>query len=459
MQYPVVLENGNSGDVARFEGESVKGLSPILSHVLRAVQNEIAQRMLRSDNADTSVHSSEALRELVQQSVEQLGIELTSTERDEVLLYLEQEQKPFGILQSLVDNPAITDIIISDYSKISAQEGRRNFQTDLSFPSSDAYEAFVEKLLRLANSSYSTKLPIADGMIGSYARIHAVHKSLCESGPYVTIRLNRYSSIAISDLGRSGLAPTPILDYLAGIVGIGGTILVVGEVGTGKTTLVRALASSIDTEESILVIEDTPEIKLEHPHVRYLRTRQANSDDAGRVSPSECIRAGMRMAMNRIIFGEMRDAEAAESFVDVCASGHPGLSTIHGRNAADALTRLELFLGRSQRGVARDVLSEQIATAVQVVVFLNICTETGRRRIFEVKELGNVTEGRVSQRDIFLYKPQNGEARWKVSSKISFFRNALESGERPLKLANLPDELTLDPAIAYSEEVRRTGAI
>ena len=71
-------------------------------------------------------------------------------------------------------------------------------------------------------------------------------------------------------------------------------------------------------------------------------------DGEGRVPPAYCIRAGMRMAMNRIIFGEIRDAEAAEAFVDVCSSGHPGLSTIHARSASDALTRLELFLGRSQ---------------------------------------------------------------------------------------------------------------
>src|SRR5690606_26243088 len=104
-------------------------------------------------------------------------------------------------------------------------------------------------------------------------------------------------------------------------------------------------------DESLLVIEDTPQIRVEHPHVRYVSTREANADGAGRVAPSECIRAGMRMAMNRMIFGEMRDAEAAEAFIDACASGHPGISTIHGRNAADAIARLELFLGRAQKGV------------------------------------------------------------------------------------------------------------
>src|SRR5690606_24534801 len=248
-----------------------------------------------------------------------------------------------------------------------------------------------------AGTTYSTKYPIADGMIGSFARLHAVHKSLCESGPYLTIRLNRFSSVSGSDLVELGLAPSGVISYLQAIVESGNTLLIAGEVGTGKTTLARALASGMPGEESVLVIEDTPEIRLDHPHVRYISTREANIDGAGRVSPSECIRAGMRMAMNRIIFGEMRDAEAAEAFIDVCASGHPGLSTIHARSASEALVRLQLFLGRAQKGVALSVLQEQIATAVQVIVFVDICRSTWRRRIMEVKELGGLGDGALRQ--------------------------------------------------------------
>ena len=203
-------------------------------------------------------------------------------------------------------------------------------------------------------------------MVGPLVRIHAVHKSLCEDGPYVTIRINRFTSVNTSDLERAGMAPKAVLDYLTAIVAIGRTVLVVGEVGTGKTTLARALAATIPHDESVLVIEDTPEIRLEHPHVRYLTTREENLEGEGRVSPAQCIRAGMRMAMNRVIFGEIRDAEAAEAFVDVCASGHPGLSTLHGRSVGDAVTRLELFLSRAQRNADRALLGAQVATAVQV---------------------------------------------------------------------------------------------
>ena len=227
-------------------------------------------------------------------------------------------------------------------------------------------------------------------------------------------------------------------------------MLLAGEVGTGKTTLARALAGTIPTSESIVVIEDTPEIRLNHPHVRYVTTRDANSEGSGKISPSECIRAGMRMAMNRIIFGEIRDAEAAESFIDVCASGHPGLSTVHARTAIDAVARLELFLGRAQKGVEKRVLTEQIVTAVQVIIHIDICKQTGRRRIMEVKEIGPFSDGVLRQRDIFIYNGRrpNGSQNepllpsWSVVGKVSAYRDVLESGSDPVVLSSYPKNIS-----------------
>lgn len=422
-------------------------LSPVLAQILREVQRELGYGEIELDRG--------ALRALVDRTAERLGFDLVALERDEILAQIEREAKPFGLLQPLVDNPEVTDIIVTNFARVCLQQGRRNFTTDISFPSQEAYEAFVERLLQRAGSSYSTKRPIADGMIGSNARVHVVHRSLCESGPYLTIRLNRFSTVRTEDLLESGMAPRELLHYLQGMVRIGATLLIAGEVGTGKTTLSRALAGSIPTDESILVIEDTPEIRLEHPHVRYVHTREANTDGEGRVTPQECIRGGMRMAMNRIIFGEIRDAEAAEAFVDVCASGHPGISTVHARSAGEALVRLELFLGRSQRGVMRNVLTEQLVTAVQAIVHVGICRETGRRRVLEVKEVGPVADGVIRQRDIFKYQPQNGVPQWRVLNRVSAHREELESLADAVRLSAFPAVLEEEIDLARAAQQHR----
>lgn len=435
-----------------------KSMTPALSYILQEVRRELGYGVDQNSKGQQTSKSNLELTEHIREIAERLGFELASYERDEILEHLEKDQDDFGILQELVDDNETSDIIVTDYSKISVQQGRKNYSTGLSFPNQEAYEAFVEKLLMRAGSSYSTKKPIADGMIGSFARIHAVHKCLCDTGPYLTIRLNRFSTVTLDKLVEFGLAPKAIFDYLSALVRVGRTILVVGEVSCGKTTLVRALASNMPQSDSILVIEDTPEIRLEHPHVRYMTTREANSDGAGRITPSECIRGGMRMAMNRIIFGEMRDAEAAEAFIDVCASGHPGLSTIHARSALEAAGRLELFLGRAQRGASRHVLTEQIVNAVQAVVFLDICKLTGRRRVMEVVEIGPVAEGVIRHRDIFTYQVQDGEPTWRLLTKVSAHRQEIEALSDPMRLSDLPNILELKPRTTQKTFVQRDSS-
>lgn len=427
-------------------------LSPSLFHILREVQREVAL-LSQAARQQESISENTSLSSIVAKVAERFGFELSSFERDAILAQIEKDKRPFGILQELVDDTSVSDIIVASHNSVTVRQGQHSMVTGVSFLNQERYEAFVEKLLNKAKTSYSTKIPIADGMIGSFARIHVVHRSIAENGPYLTIRLNRFSSVSLQDLNDAGLAPKPILDYLLSVVGAGNTLLLAGEVGTGKTTLARALAGSMPKNESLLVIEDTPEIRLEHPVVRYLQTREANADGAGRVRPSECIRAGMRMAMNRIIFGEIRDAEAAESFVDVCASGHPGLSTVHAKSALDTVSRLELFLGRSQRGVNESVLQRQIATAVQCIVHIGFCPQTSQRRILEVLELGAVADGGVRHRKIFQYKPTLQEPKWQVTSKVSMLVDSTSGAASPFALHALGNELTLKKNLSGHENL------
>ena len=164
-------------------------LSPAVMLILQEVQREMV-----TDENDEPL-SGQELNGLVTKVSKRLGFELTSFERDQILGSIETDRKPFGILQPLVDDKRISDIIVSDYSKITVQQGRRNLNTDITFPNQEAYEAFVERLLKKGGATVSTKKPIADGMIGSFARLHVVHKSLCEGGPYLTIRLNRFADV------------------------------------------------------------------------------------------------------------------------------------------------------------------------------------------------------------------------------------------------------------------------
>jgi pilus assembly protein CpaF len=134
----------------------------------------------------------------------------------------------------------------------------------------------------------------------------------------------------------------------------------------------------------------------------------------------------MRMAMNRIILGEMRDGEAAEAFIDVCSSGHAGMSTIHARSARDALARLELFLSRAQGSVPIETIRREIANAISVVVFLGMDKAEHKRRILSVLEVGAAADGVLQVCPIFAYAPSAAMfAQWIREPGISLFNELL----------------------------------
>ena len=401
-------------------------LTPTARHILR-------QSRLRLAGRGTGLRSLPAEAELLElvRGVEGTENEsLSEIERTSVIAALESALDDFDILAPLIENPRVNDIIIRSFDDISIQIDRRNFRTDYRFADSETYRSFVENLLKRAGKSCTTSTPVIDAAIGSNIRLCVTHESFSPSGsgPMMTIRIARHSSISLQALTSAELAPRILLEYLEVLVrDCAVTLLVSGEVGTGKTTLIRALAMAIDPAESILIIEDTHEIVLQRPFVRTLLTREANSEGAGRIEPAAAIRTGMRMAMNRLILGEMRDAKAAESFVDVCSSGHSGMSTIHARSARDSLIRLELFLGRAQGLIGSDTIRKEIANSVSVVVHLGVDRIQGKRRIIEILEIASFSDGAIQQIPIFTLTPIHArtDSQWQRNAGISQFDDAL----------------------------------
>ncbi len=426
-----------------------KALTGSANYILRETRRFIGQTDITSDNR---LLSEKQLFELVNTIENREQESLSEIERTMVVAALSSSLENYDILTPLIENPDINDIIIKSFDDISVQKGRSNFQTDLSFPDHSTYQSFVENLLKRAGKSSTTATPVVDATIDSRVRACVTHESFSpkDSGPMLTLRIARHKNISLPSLAHSGLAPSVVLDYLKTIVAHGNrTILVAGEVGTGKTTLVKALASNIPESEAILIIEDTHELNIERRFVRTLLTRENNTEGSGKIAPATAIRTGMRMAMNRVILGEMRDAEAAEAFVDVCASGHPGLSTIHARSARDSINRLEIFLLRAQANVDVATVRRQISDALSVVVFIGLDPACRTRRIMEVVEVGKAVDGAVQFSPIFSFNIDNNSLQhkkqptWLRQSGVSDFDQLVRNYSEPLPLPGQPIYLPL----------------
>ena len=122
-------------------------------------------------------------------------------------------------------------------------------------------------------------------------------------------------------------------------------ILVSGETGSGKTELVKYLASHIKEDEKIITIEDTLELHLD----KIYPTRDIIAMKTNNIaSYSDVLVACMRQNPRWILLSEVRSAEAVTSVRNSISSGHNILSTIHSDKASSIPMRLYSLLESSQ---------------------------------------------------------------------------------------------------------------
>jgi pilus assembly protein CpaF len=403
------------------------GLSPLAAEVLKAARGELGRSANQQVLALDAVATERAIGAAIDKVSEGRKEQLTDVERADLIVHLRVDLTGWGVLQTLIDDPGVTDIHVYDHATVVLQRGKVSESTGLHWPSREAYLAFVDRLLLKLGKSLSTQQHTVDGAFEDGIRICAVHESVCVGcGPLLSIRVPRLANTSLDMLIDFELAPRVVIEYLASLTRWGhATMLIAGETGTGKTTLLKGLGTQFDPTESIVTVEDTPELNFNHDFLRALVSRPPNVEGIGEVTLQEHIKTTLRMTPNRVILGEMRTPFAAEAFLESAQTGHTGMSTIHARNAKETLVRLESLLGRAQKSVAIEIIRQQIALAVDVVVWMFRDKHTGKPRIGEVIEVGHYVEGAIQIKPIFRFDHSTTSPTWNVESWTSYFEQVL----------------------------------
>jgi len=400
-----------------------KSLSAVAASVLKETRRELGS----AEDGEFEV-SETRIAAAVDRVCAKNALQIDDIARADIIVHLKQDLLGWGVLQPLIDNPEVTDIHCYDFQSVVLQRGKMSEATGIHWPSHDSYCTFIDRLLFRLGKSLSTQQHTVDASFPDGKRLCAVHKSVCGNrGPLLTIRVPRVQEATLESLVSYQVAPPLMVNYLAALTRtVEHTFIVSGETGTGKTTLMRCLGTQFRADESIIGVEDTPELNYQHPYFRSLVSRSANTEGSGEVTLQEHIRTTLRLCPTRVILGEMRAPEAAESFLESAQTGHCGMSTVHARNARETLTRLESLLGRAQRGVSMDIIRQQIALAVDVVIWQCREKASGKVRMAEVVEVGHFVEGNIQIRPMFKLVEQGENPQWEVLSYSSFHEDILE---------------------------------
>ena len=275
------------------------------------------------------------------------------------------------LLDPLLNDRSVTDVLVNGGRGVWVDRGNgmeRDERASRGLSDDSSVRALAVRLAAACGQRLDDSSPIVDGTFPDGLRLHAVLPPLAAEGTLISMRAHRPVSFTLAELAEGGMFDRFALRLLLALVAHRANVIVSGATGSGKTTLLAAVLGEVPSDERILVIEESAELRPSHPHVVHLQVRRANVQGAGEVALSELVRAAMRMRPDRIVLGECRGAEVREVLTALNTGHEGGWATIHANSAADVPARLTA-LG-ALAGMGEDVVAAQAASALDAVVHI-----------------------------------------------------------------------------------------
>ena len=279
-------------------------------------------------------------------------------------------------LDTHLRNPRITDVLISSNAGLWVDQGE-GLQLDASWSYTEPeVRALAVELIGRGGRHIDQAHPCVDVRLPGNIRVHAVLSPVASFGTTIALRIPRTTAFTWEDRVASGFMTEREKHFLLECVERKRTILITGGAGSGKTSLLGHLLSSVPHHERIVVLEDVTELQIDHPHVIALEAQQANIEGAGGVSVEQLVPQALRMRADRLVLGECRGAEVG-AVLSALNTGHSGGGlTLHANSLADVPARMTA-LGYLA-GMSTELVSALARGGLDVIVHVER-GEHGRR--------------------------------------------------------------------------------
>ena len=305
-------------------------------------------------------------------------------------------------LEDALARPEVTDIYVNRPGELWIESLGGGIQRKLD-PTLDE-----ETLIRLArqvaalsHQGVSREHPLLSAILPDGSRVQVVAPPATRDSLALAIRKQVAPNLALADyvaaeafaavgtgtLRESSSLPAHIVELvrkgelaaaLAEAVRARLNILVSGATSSGKTTFLNALLREVPREERLILIEDTPELQVEHENSIGLIAVRGSLGEA-QVTANDLVSASLRMRPDRIILGELRGVEAL-AFLRAINSGHPGsMTTIHADSPEAAVEQLVLLALEAGTALSREDVRHYVTKTIDL--FVQLGRSDGRRAI------------------------------------------------------------------------------
>ncbi len=289
-----------------------------------------------------------------------------------------------GRLQSLIDDSDIENIDVNGYDHVwvTYSDGTKASVEPIADSDAELAEMLRSAAARfgLSERRFDVSHPELDLRLPDGSRLSALMSVVRR--PVVSIRRHRYVNLSLDDLVEMGGLDDTLASFLAAAVRARKNVVVGGAMNSGKTTLVRALASAIPRRERVVTIEQAFELGLDsmpdrHPDLVALEARPANAEGEGAISMARLVRRALRMNADRVIVGEVLGDEVLP-MLNAMSQGRSGsMCTIHADSSLGIFRRLASYAVQAPERLPLESTNLLIAGAVHFVVFIEAADVEG----------------------------------------------------------------------------------
>ncbi|MGE5646228.1 MAG: CpaF family protein [Acidobacteriota bacterium] len=343
------------------------------------------------------------IRAAVARLVDEERTPLSLAEKERIIDEVLNEVFGLGPLEPLLQDPTISDILVTTPKLVYIERDGRLLRTPVQFKDDSHLLRIIEKVVSRVGRRVDESSPMVDARLPDGSRVNAVIGPVAVDGPLLSIRRFRADRLQAEEL-IGNLTMTPeMLELLQACVQSRLNIVISGGTGAGKTTLLNVLSFFIPEDERIVTIEDAAELQLRQVHVARMETRPPNIEGQGAIRQRQLVINALRMRPDRIIVGEVRGEEALD-MLQAMNTGHDGsLTTVHANSPRDAISRMEVMVSMANANIPLKAIRQQVSSAVDLFVQLSRLSD-GTRRITHVTECVGMEGELVTLQDIFVFE-------------------------------------------------------
>ncbi len=424
-----VLERVREVEAAR-STNGAPSASVELRHAREMLRSELVERLglatiasMLSEEGASEVRSE--LRVVLEAILNTREDACRAVDRDTLLRQVIDEVCGLGPIQPLLEDGEVTEVMINGAGALFYERGGELYPADTVFDSPEQIMIVMDRILAPLGRRLDRSSPLVSARLANGDRVNAVAAPIAIDGPAVTIRKFSDQIRTLGRLVESGSIPAWYAQLLSWAVRCSRSIAVAGGTGSGKTTLLNALSCEIPVGERIVTIEDSAELRFDaHPNVVRLEARDSSIEGSGEVTIRDLVKNALRMRPDRIVVGEVRSGECID-MLNAMNTGHEGsLTTLHAGSAEEALMRLVL-MARFGMDLPTDLIEEQIATAIDLIVVTRRLTD-GTRVVTSLTEVSRAEDGSARLEECVSYR--SGERSWELRSEPTFVRRGIEDG-------------------------------